>query len=222
MHIELGLIAATKLAFANAGAIATLSGNAVSLIKKPNLIVKTVLAGMFFTAFMQAFHMPVGASELHFIGTSIIYLFFGFLPTLFGFALGLLLQAIIFEPADMMHLGVNILSLSLPLIGAHMLYGKKFFNQKNPKKVSWSSIVRFDAIYYAGVITMVGFWLSIGNEPTPFYNWAIFAIAYLPLVLIEPILTYGALKLSNSSLGNSAWGKRFLSRFSVTNQLKIS
>ncbi len=203
MHIELGLIAATKLAFANAGAIATLVTNSKKLIAKPNLIIKTALAAVFFSGFMQAFNMPIGASELHFIGASAIFLLFGFIPTLFGFALGLLLQALIFEPADMLHLGVNTLSLGIPLIAAHVLYGKRFFKKDNQVKVSWSSIVKFDAIYYSGVIAMVGFWLMLGSEPTPFANWVIFAIAYLPIIFLEPIFSYFVLRFAHKISKNN-------------------
>ena len=217
MHIELGILAASKLAFANVGAITTFLANSKRLIKKPNLIVKTAFAAVFFSAFMQAFHMPVGASELHFIGASAVYLLFGFIPTLFGFALGLLLQAMVFEPADMLHIGVNFLSLSVPLITAHALYGKNFFANKNQAKISWTSIVRFDAIYYSGVTAMVGFWLSLGNEPTPFINWVIFAISYLPLVFIEPVFTFGVLYIAHHYLKNKVF-----SNFTIARTLKFS
>ncbi len=216
MHIELGLLAATKLAFANVGAIATLIANAKKLIKKPNLIIKTAFAAIFFSAFMQVFHMPIGASELHFIGASAVYLLFGFIPTLFGFALGLLLQAIIFEPADMLHLGVNILSLGIPLILAHSLYGKRFFQSENQVKLSWANIVKFDAIYYGGVIVMVAFWLSLGNEPTPFLNWAIFAISYLPLVFLEPVFSYFALRFTHNISKNN-----ILDKFTMAQVLRV-
>jgi len=217
MHIELGILSAAKLAFANIGAIATLSSNVVGLIKKPNLIIKTAFAAIFVSGFMQIFHMPVGASELHFIGASAVYLLFGFLPTLFGFALGLLLQSLLFEPADMLHLGVNILSLCLPLIIAHTIYGKKFFAKENQVKINWVSIVKFDAIYYSGVITMVAFWLSLGNEPTPFLNWAMFAISYLPLVFIEPLFTFLVLYLAHHYLKNKAFNN-----FTIARSLKLS
>ena len=52
-------------------------------------IVKIALAAVFFSLFMEAFHMPVGPSELHFVGASAVYFVFGFLPALFGFAIGL-------------------------------------------------------------------------------------------------------------------------------------
>ncbi len=217
MHIELGILAASKLAFANIGAVTTLIANSKKLIKKPNLIVKTVFAAAFFSVFMQVFHMSVGASELHFIGASIIYLLFGFIPALFGFAFGLFLQAMIFEPADMLHIGVNFLSLSIPLITAHGLYGKKFFTNKKQAKISWASIVRFDAIYYSGVIVMVGFWLLLGNEPTPFVDWAIFAISYLPLVFIEPIFTFAVLFIAHHYLTN-----KIFSNFTIARTLKFS
>jgi len=36
---------------------------------------------------------------------------------------------------------------------------------------------------------MVGFWLLQGNVVTPLAQWGSFALAYLPLVLLEPVLT---------------------------------
>ncbi len=206
MHIELGILNAAKLTAANTGAAVTLSAHALSFVKKPGLLIKTGLAAVFFSGFMQAFHMPVGASELHFIGASAVYLLFGFLPALFGFALGLLLQAMLFEPADMLHLGVNILSLGLPLIAAHAILGRRFFSSQDQTEIKWATIVRFDAIYYAGVIAMVGFWLSLGSEPTPFLNWAMFAIAYVPLVFLEPAFTYYALRLARRFSGEDILG----------------
>jgi hypothetical protein len=74
---------------------------------------------------MQAFHLPVGPSELHFLGAMPIYLALGFVPTLFGFAIGLLAQGLIFAPADLVHLGVNFLSLAVPLVLVHATLGKR-------------------------------------------------------------------------------------------------
>ena len=55
--------------------------------------------------------------------------------------------------------------------------------------------MKFDAVYYAGVVSMVGFWLALGNEVTPFASWALFAVSYVPLVLCEPVFTFAVLKL---------------------------
>lgn len=87
-----------------------------------------------------------------------------------------------------MHLEVNSLSLMLPLIAAHGLLGRRFFDVAG-LSIRWAEVVKFDAVYYIGVVAMVGFWLSMGEEPTPLSNWALFAASYLPLVLCEPLFT---------------------------------
>ena len=116
-------------------------------------------------------HLPVGPSELHLVGAMPVYLLFGFIPTLFGFGLGLLVQALVFEPQDMAHLAVNFLSLAVPLVTVHHTLGKKM------QGISVVNVLKLDAVYYAGVTLMVGFWLSMGTEPTPLANWAAFGPA---------------------------------------------
>lgn len=209
MHIEPGILSAAKVVAANAAALATLGVYAPKLVRAPTELVKTVLAAAFFSVFMEVFHLPVGASELHFVGASAVYFIFGFVPTLFGFALGLLLQGALFEPQDLVHLGVNALSLMVPLIAVHETLGKRFFARGAERTpVTWVGILKFDAAYYSGVVTMVAFWLLLGNEATPVYDWAIFAASYVPLVLCEPIFTYVALKLLGR-METNATVKRF-------------
>ena len=188
MHIEPGVLNAAKVLYANVTAIATLAAFSPKLIIRPDNVIKTLLAAAFFSVFMEVFHLPVGASELHFVGASAVYFVFGFIPTLFGFAMGLLLQGLLFEPQDLVHLGVNSLSLMLPLIAAHGLRGRRFFSEGG-RRIRWAEVVKFDAVYYTGVVAMVGFWLSMGEELTPLNNWALFAVSYLPLVLCEPLFT---------------------------------
>lgn len=215
MHIEPGILSAAKVVAANAAALATLGVYAPKLVRAPTELVKTVLAAGFFSVFMELYHLPVGASELHFVGASAVYFIFGFLPTLFGFALGLLLQGALFEPQDLVHLGVNALSLMVPLIAVHETLGKRFFARGAEKMpVTWSGILKFDAAYYSGVVTMVAFWLLLGNEATPVYDWAIFAASYVPLVLCEPIFTYVALKLLGRMESNAT-----VKRFTTLGQL---
>ena len=191
MHIEPGVLDAAKIASANAAALGTLGASAWGFVRRPADVARTVLAAIFFSVFMQAWHMQVGPSELHLIGASAIYFTFGFLPTLFGFALGLALQGLLFEPQDLVHLGVNSLSLMVPLIAVHAAFGRRFFEGAETR---WASVLRFDAAYYAGVVAMVGFWLALGQEATPLQSWAIFAASYLPLVALEPLVTLLVLK----------------------------
>lgn len=188
MHIEPGVLNAAKIVFANAAAISTLAVFAPKLLGRPQNWIKTVLAALFFSIFMEVYSVPVGPSELHFIGASAVYLLFGFVPALFGFAIGLLLQGLFFEPSDLMHLAVNSLSLLVPLIAAHGLFGRHF-HREGGRRISWAEVVKFDAVFYGGVVMMVGFWLSLGQEPAALSNWAMFAAAYMPIILLEPVFT---------------------------------
>ncbi|MBQ1766402.1 MAG: energy-coupling factor ABC transporter permease [Aquincola sp.] len=185
MHIEPGLLAAPKLMAANVAAVALLAVHAPAWLKQPKLWLRTVLAALFFTLFMQSFHRPVGPSELHFIGAMPIYLTLGCLPTLFGFGLGLLLQGLWFEPQDLVHLSVNFLSLAVPLLALHHTLGRRLAQGA----LSVRDVLKLDAAYYAGVTAMVGFWLSIANDATPLADWAMFAASYLSLVVLEPVFT---------------------------------
>lgn len=185
MHIEPGLLATPKLMAANLAAVALIAAHAPAWLKQPRLWLRTVLAALFFTVFMQSFHRPVGPSELHFIGAMPIYLTLGFLPTLFGFAAGLLLQGLVFEPQDLLHLSVNFLSLSVPLAVLHHTLGQRLAGGA----LSVGHILKLDAVYYTGVTVMVGFWLAIGNDATALADWGLFAASYLAIVALEPVFT---------------------------------
>lgn len=183
MHIEPGFVSSAKILAANVAAVALLGSQSIHLVKRPQLIVRTLLAALFFSVFMQAFHLPAGPSELHFVGAMPIYLTLGFIPTLFGFALGLLLQGLFFAPTDLIHLGVNSLSLVVPLCLLHAMLGQRL------QGLDVKTIVKLDAAYYSGVTLMVGFWLAIGEVATPLAAWATFAASYGALLIVEPVFT---------------------------------
>ena len=208
MHIEPGYVAPAKVLLANAGAVGVLVWGCKeylkTLIVRPATLARTLLAAGFFSLFMQSFSTPVGPSELHFVGAMVMYLTLGFLPTLIGFGVGLLFQGLIFNPADLYHLGVNSLSLMLPLIAVHYISGRKYFDRKLTKRLSWQRIVQLDGMYYAGVTGMVGFWLSISGAATPFTSWATFAASYLVVVACEPLLTWAILRILKSLEGYTA------------------
>lgn len=189
MHIEPGYISAAKVAAANIGAAALFASQARHLVLRPQLIIRALIAALFFSVFMESFFMHVGPSELHFVGAMPIYLLFGFVPALLGFGLGLLLQGLLFHPTDLLNLGVNALSLAVPLVALHATMGSRI------AKFDVRTILKLDAVYYTGVTLMVGFWLSIGEVATPFSAWLTFASSYLVLVACEPLLTYATVKL---------------------------
>jgi len=183
MHIEPGVLAAAKIAGANAAALGVVAIAAALALRQPAQLLRALLAAMFFTLCMQSFHLKVGPSELHFIGAMPMYLVFGLVPTLLGFALGLALQGLLFEPADLLHLAVNTLSLALPLLAVHAAFGRRL------RRVNLRAVLQLDAAFYAGVTLMVGLWLSIGEVATPLAEWLRFAASYIAIVAIEPLIT---------------------------------
>ncbi|MCG5501563.1 energy-coupling factor ABC transporter permease [Ectothiorhodospira lacustris] len=208
MHIETGLIAQPKLILAGATAAVVLAYYLRHLIRRPQDWPRILLAALFFSVFMEAIHFHVGPSELHFVGAMAIYFTLGFLPALFGFALGLLLQALIFEPADLAHWAVNSLSLILPLLLVHYTIGRRYREQG--ETLTWGRILRLDAMYYSGVALMVGFWLA--GTGTGISAWALWASSYALIVLIEPLVTYAAVRLLKAHEG-----KRLGRLFAVDN-----
>jgi len=189
MHIEPGMLSSAKLAIAQVAAAGLLLAHLPPLLKRPTLLLRTLLAATFFSLFMQSFHMPVGPSELHFVGAMPIYLTLGFLPTLFGFALGLLAQGLLFEPQDLVHLSVNTLSLAVPLIVIHRTFG-----QRIGQSLTLRRVLTLDASYYGGLVLMVGFWLAVGEDATPLADWLRFVGAYVALVALEPVVTLTMLR----------------------------
>ena len=195
MHIEIGIIDSARIAAANAAALGAVASQAPALARRPAGLVKAGLAAIVFSALMQAWHMPVGPSELHLIGATTVYLLFGFAPTVVGFALGLALQAALFEPQDMLHLGVNALSLIVPLVAVHMTFGRRLFAAKAADRFTFARVVRLDAVYYAGVSAMVGFWLMLSGSENALAGWATWVAAYGPVFLIEATLSFSAVML---------------------------
>lgn len=208
MHIEVGFVSTAKVVVANIGLIGILGYYAKEFIKTPSNIVKTLVATLFFSLFMQSFHAPVGVSELHFIGAMPIYMILGFIPTMFGFAFGLLFQGLVFDQMDLPHLAVNSLSLIIPLVSIHYLFGKKIFDKKLKERVDFKTILKYDTIFYTGVTLMVGFWILMGwidgLVGSSMAQFLTFMASYIAVVVFEPIFTLMILniakKYKNSSI----------------------
>ncbi|MFA7430664.1 MAG: energy-coupling factor ABC transporter permease [Rhodospirillaceae bacterium] len=221
MHIEPGFVTPAKVILANASAIGVVAWGAKeqvkTLLREPWMPLKTVAAAAFFSLFMQSYSIPSGPSELHFVGAMAMYLTFGFLPTLLGFAAGLLFQGLVFNPADLMHLGVNSLTLMLPLIAVHAATGRTLFTEGAARRLTWARIVQLDAMYYAGVTGMVGFWLLMGTSQTPLASWLTFAGSYLALIAVEPLVTWGIVKGLKRFEGNA-----LVDRLFVVSRLRVA
>ena len=202
MHIEPGFLSDAKIMAANVAAVGLLAAHAPALMRRPALWLRTLLAAVFFSVFMESFHLPVGPSELHFIGAMPVYVLFGLLPTLFGFALGLLMQGLLFEPQDLVHLAVNALSLIVPLLAVHHTLGRRL-GEGAP---NMATLLKLDGAYYAGVTLMVGFWLASGEQAVSLAEWSRFAASYLAVVALEPLVTI-ALVRGAAALRSQRWAR---------------
>ena len=217
MHIEVGIVDPLRLAAANVVALGLVASQTPALIRSPGLVIRTVLAATVFSVLMQVWHLPVGPSELHLIGATTVYLLFGFTPTVVGFALGLLLQATLLEPRDIPHLGINALSLMLPLIAVHATFGKRLFDARHGERFTLARVLRLDAVYYAGVTVMVGFWLMISNDAAALTDWGRWALAYLPVFMLEAMITFTAVTVMARWRNMPA-----LANFSTLGQLNLA
>ena len=215
MHIEIGIIDPARVSAANIAAAGVMASQSRHLLN-PATVAKTLMAGMAFSVLMQIWHAPVGPSELHIIGATSIYLVFGLAASLLGFGVGLFLQAILFEPQDLAHWGVNSLSLMAPLVAMHAIAGRRL-KDAVAERLTLARVFRLDAIYYAGVISMVGFWLSISNDPAPLADWLRWAAYYLPVFAAEAVLTFCVASL--------LWKRRqraAIARFTDIAQLRLA
>ncbi len=193
MHIEIGIVEPLRTNAAHVAAAGLMASQARQLLR-PYVLAKTLLAGMVFSILMQIWHQPVGPSELHIIGATSVYLIFGFVPSLLGFGVGLFLQAVLFEQRDLLHWGINSLSLMLPLVAMHLTFGKRL-NGDLAERFTLARVFRLDATYYAGVVAMVGFWLLISSQPAPLADWARWAAFFLPVFAAEAVMTFCTVKL---------------------------
>ncbi|MBV2184782.1 MAG: energy-coupling factor ABC transporter permease [Rhizobium sp.] len=203
MHIEVGIIDPVRLALANAAALTLVAAQLPAIVKNPLVVPKAILAAVGFSAMMQIWHLPVGPSELHLIGATTIYMLFGFAPAMLGFALGLVLQAFLFEPSDIPHLGVNALSLMIPMVAAHLSFGRRLFDANLRYRFSLGKVLRIDAVYYAGVSAMVGFWLMISNDSFALADSATWVAAYFPVFVAEAVITFSVVSLIRGVRSNT-------------------
>jgi hypothetical protein len=104
-------------------------------------------------------------------GTVILITFCAAGAEMVGFALGRLLQGVFFGPQDPVHLGVNALSLMVPMIAVHETFGKRLFAAGTADRFSFARVLGIDAVYHAGVAAMVGFWLITFATVTVMKSW---------------------------------------------------
>jgi ABC-type Co2+ transport system permease subunit len=220
MHIEPGIVDGAKmvLGYATAtGAIGYSAKLALDTVRRDGvapLAVRALIAvALVFSFFEILPHFPVGVSEVHFILGSTLFLLLGAGPAALGLALGLLVQGLFFAPADLPQYGMNVTSILVPLLLVDALARRVIPANTAYKDVTYGQALKLSTAYQGGVVAWVAFWAvyGAGVGADNLAQIASFGVAYMAVVLVEPLLDLGILAAAKS-LHQLADSKVFQSR----------
>lgn len=209
MHIEVGVVDGAKAALGvatAAGAVGLTAKVAVNDLKSNAVSLTTrsaITTAMVFSFFQVLPHHPVGVSEVHLILGSTLFLLFGRAPAMIGLALGLLLQGLLFAPTDLPQYGMNVTTLLLPLYAMSVLAKKIIPEGTAYKDVSYLQALKLSATFQAGIVAWVAFWAFYGQGfgAESLASVATFGMAYMAVILIEPIADLAVLAGAKSLHG---------------------
>lgn len=217
MHIEPGIVDGAKvtLSYATAAGAFGLAGKlAYDAIRNDggiaSLAARSILTtAIVFSSFEILPHHPVGVSEVHLILGSTLLLLFGGGAAAIGLCLGLLAQGLFFAPADLPQYGMNVTSLLVPLFAMCLLARKIIPAKTAYKDVSYGQALALSASFQAGIVGWVAFWALYGTGfgAENLAQVSSFGVAYMTVVIVEPLLDLAALaaaknlhRLKNSGL----------------------
>lgn len=197
MHIEPGIVDGAKMALGSATAVTVLGFTAKlawDSIKQDGMIplgVRSLISAVLVFTFFQIFpHYPVGVSEVHLILGSTLFLMFGAAPAAIGLALGLLTQGGFFVPTDLPQYGMNVTTLLVPLFALSALARRIIPAKTAYKDVEYAQCLALSTAYQGGVVALVAFWAIYGQGAgvANLVQVSSFGIAYMSVVLIEPMI----------------------------------
>lgn len=214
MHIEPGVVNGAKivLSYATAGvSLAIAAKMAWHAIKSDGgpaaFCARTGLATALVFCFFQVLpHHPVGVSEVHLILGSTLFLIFGAGPAAIGLAGGLLLQGLLFAPFDLPQYGMNVTTLLVPLYVMAAVARRIIPAQWAYKDVLYKQALALSTTYQAGIVVWVAFWALYGQGLTAaaLANIATFGVAYMSVIVVEPLLDLAILAIAKNRAGLSA------------------
>lgn len=220
MHIEPGIVDGAKmvLGYVTAtGAIGYSAKLALDTVKRDGvspLALRALIAAVLVFSFFQVLpHFPVGVSEVHFILGSTLFLIFGAGPAAIGLAAGLLVQGLLFAPADLPQYGMNVTSLLVPLLLVDAMARRVIPANTPYKDVSYGQAFKLSTAYQGGVVAWVAFWAFYGQGfgAENLAQVASFGAAYMGVVMVEPLVDLAVLAAAKS-LHQLAGSKAFHAR----------
>lgn len=203
MHIEPGVVDATKIALSYATAAASfgLVGKmAVDSVRHNGGLAALAARSVATTALVFGFfevlpHAPVGPSEVHLILGSTLFLIFGAGAAAIGLVAGLLMQGLLFAPHDLPQYGMNVTTLIVPLYAMSLLASKVIPRNTAYKDLSYSQALTLSTVFQAGIVSWVAFWVLYGQGfgAATLADLARFGGAYMSVVLLEPVVDLAVL-----------------------------
>jgi ABC-type Co2+ transport system permease subunit len=213
MHIEPGLVDASKivLSYATAaGAGATALYHAGQALKErglPSLVLRSLTATVLTFVFFEVLpHFPVGVSEVHLILGSTLFLLLGVGPSAIGLALGLLIQGVFFAPFDLPQFGMNVTTLLLPLFVMMEVAKRTIAPGTAYVDLRYGQVLKMSLVYQGGIVSWVAFWAIYGQGFGATAGIASFGLAYMTVVLLEPLVDLAVLAAAKGLRGKVPTG----------------
>ena len=203
MHIEPGVVEGAKLLLSYGTAVTAFgltakmaydsihTNGGISALALRSLIA-TALVFCFFEVFP---HHAVGVSEVHLILGSTLLLMFGAGAAAIGLAAGLLVQGLFFAPFDLPQYGMNVTTLLVPLWGISLLANRIIPARTAYVETRYSQALALSTAYQGGIVAWVAFWAFYGHgfSSENLASVGSFGLAYMSVVLLEPLIDLGVL-----------------------------
>ena len=200
MHIEPGIVDGAKIALSYATAAAAAGTGAYFLgqsLREHGLastLWRSAIATVATFCFFELFpHFAVGVSEVHLILGSTLFLLLGVGPAAFGLAAGLLVQGLFFAPFDLPQFGMNVTTLLVPLFAVAALAQRIIPAGTAYVDLRYADVLKLSVTYQGGVVAWVAFWAIYGQGFASLGAIGTFGIAYMSVVLIEPLIDLAVL-----------------------------
>ena len=213
MHIEPGLVSEAKIAlsYATAAAAGGVALYHIATATKErglaSVALRSVIATIGVFIFFEVMpHFAIGVSEVHFILGSTLFLILGAGPAAIGLGMGLLIQGLFFAPFDLPQYGMNLTTLLVPLFALDALAKRIIAPGTAYVDLEYKQVLALSTVYQGGVVTWVAFWAIYGAGFGAANLAAIgtFGVAYMAVVLIEPIADLAVLGLAKALKGKGS------------------
>ena len=205
MHIEPGVVNEAKMALsyaAAAGAAGLTIKYSVDTLRQSNSVafaLRIIMAALLTVFFFEVLpKFPVGVSEVHFIFGSTLFLLFGAAPAAIGLAAGLAIEGLFLAPADLPQYFMNTSTLLFPLFAISWVAGRIVAPNTAYVDCTYKQVLKLSVTYQAGIVAWVAFWAFYGQGFGADNISAVtgFGLAYLSVILIEPIVDVALLAIA--------------------------